>query len=329
VPFRYTATVDIPPTFELGNFTSLTAERRPAAVPDDEVERVLGRLRERAAQLRPIEDRGVVEAGDVVTLDITSRLDEGAPQTRNDVMLEAGSGAFDAALENQLIGRHVGATAEITVAYPDDHANSGLAGHSVAFAVALKSLHAKELPVLDDDFAKDHGDAESLTALRAKIRTDLEAHAHEEAENAMREAILDALVDTHAFDAPPSVVDRRADSMLASYGVRLPDGPEGAELVERLRKEVRPRAERDVRIDFILDAVATRENLTVSDADIDAAIEAQASRDRQPDRVRTLYARPEARQALRAQLLRTRAFEHVLGVATITDVPPEPRVAPS
>jgi trigger factor len=328
-PFRYTATVDVPPTFELVDLAAITAERRPAAVTDDEVERVLARLRDRAASLRPLEDRRVVEAGDVVTVDITSRLGDAAPQTRSDVMLEAGSGAFDAALENALVGGEVGVTAELAVTYPDEYGNAGLAGQTVAFTVVPKALHAKELPALDDEFAKDHGNAESLGDLRAKIRADLEAHAREEAENAMRETVLDALVERHRFEAPPSVVERRADTMLASYGVRMPDGPEGADLLERLRGEVRPRAERDVRIDFILDALAERERLTVSEEDVDAAIEAQAAHDRQPDRVRTLYARDEARQMLRVRLLRTRAFEHVLGVATIADVPPEPRVAPS
>lgn len=328
-PFRYTATVDVPPTFEIADLAGISAERRPAAVDDAEVERVLGRLRERAAQLRPIEDRDVVEPGDVVTADVTSRLGDAAPQTRNDVMLEAGSGTFDDALENRLVGCRVGSRAEIGVAYPDDYANAGLAGRRVDFVVEPKALHAKELPALDDDFAKDHGGAESLADLRAKIRTDLEAQAHDEAEHAMREAVLDALVAGHDFEAPPSLVDRRTDTMLASYGVRLPDGPEGSEVLERLRAEVRPRAERDVRIDFILDAVARREQLAVSAADVDAEIEAQAARDPRADRVRTLYAREEARDALRARLLRARAFEHVLGVATITDAPPQPRVAPS
>lgn len=328
-PFRYVATVDVPPTFELADLASITAERRPAAVADDDVERVLGRLRERAAQLRPVEDRDVVQAGDVVTVDVTSRLGEGEPQTRNDVMLEAGSGAFDAALENRLVGCRVGGEVDIEVTYPDDYGNAGLAGRTVAFAVAVKALHSKELPALDDDFAKDHGNAASLADLRTKIRDGLEAEAREEAEHAVRETVLDALAARHPFEVPPSVVEHRADAMLASYGVRLPEGAEGAELVERLRNEVRPRAERDVRIDFILDALAEREGLAVSDADVDAAIETQAAQDRQPDRVRTLYAREEARRVLRARLLRARAFEHLLGVAIITDVPPGPRVAPS
>lgn len=327
-PFRYTAIVDVPPTFELVDLATIAAERRAVAIGDDEVERVLERLRERAAQLRPIEGRAVAESGDVVTVDIASRLGDAPPQTRDDVMLEAGSGLFEAALENQLVGREIGQQAELEATYPDDYANAGLAGQTVHFTVNPKALHAKELPALDEEFAKDQG-AESLADLRAKIRADLEAHAREEAENAMREKVLDALVERHAFEAPPSVVDRRADAMLASYGVRLPEGEEGRELLERLRGEVRPRAEREVRIEFILDALAEREGLAVSDAEVDAEIEAQAARDRQPDRVRTLYARADARRMLRDRLVRARAFDHVLGAAAITEGAGEPRVAPS
>lgn len=328
-PFRYTATVDVPPAIELADLATLRAERRTAVVEDTDVEDVLARMRDRAAQLRPIEDRSEAAAGDVVTVDATSRLEGGEPQERKGVMLEAGGGSFDAALENQLVGRVVGDHVDVSVTYPEDYANAGLAGRTIAFAVAVKALHAKELPDLDDEFAKDHGNAESLADLREAIRADLEAHAREEAERAVRDVLLGALVEQHAFEAPPSVVDRRADTLLASAGVRVPESAEGAELLGRLRAEVRPRAEREVRVDFILDAIAEREGIAVSDADLDAEIDTQAAADRQPDRVRAFYAREEARHVLRTRLTRARAFEHVIGVATIVDVPAEPRVAPS
>jgi len=329
-PFRYTALVDVPPAVEIADLATIRAERRPVAVTDEDVDRVLERMRERSAQLRPIEDRAVVESGDVVTVDVTSRLDDNPPQTRTDVMIEAGTGTFEGAFENLLIGQSVGEHADLEVMYPDDYANGGLAGKRIAFAVDVKAIHAKELPELDDGFAAEQqAGVETLADLKAKIRADLEGHAASEAERGMRELVAEALVERHAFEAPPSVVEQRAEAMLSSYGVRLPEGPEGAELRERLLQEARPRAERDVRIDFILDAIAGREAFQVDESDIEAEIERQAESDRQPDRVRTFYAREEARDVLRRRLLRARAFEHVLGVATIVDVPPESRVAPS
>jgi FKBP-type peptidyl-prolyl cis-trans isomerase (trigger factor) len=128
---------------------------------------------------------------------------------------------------------------------------------------------------------------------------------------------------------PPSLVVRRSDAMLASIGVRLPDGPEAEELLARLREKVRPQSEREVRADLLLDAIATREQLEVSDADVQAEITAMAARERQaPERLRALYDRPEARDALRARLRRMRALEHVVSLARITSVRHNADIAP-
>jgi trigger factor len=319
---KYSATVDIRPVIAVGDTSGIDVARPVFEVDEADVDRVLASLRESVAQLRPIEDRTVVAAGDVVAINVATRLDGGEPQRREGALVEAGSGSFPQALEGQLVGQQKGARLTIEVPYPDDYGNAALAGKTVQFDVEIVDLKAKELPALDDEFAKDHGRAESLTDLRAKVRTDLEAQASARADAAVRDALLDQLVARHGFDVPPSLVDRRCDAMLASFDVRIPEGPEGAELLERLRVDVRPRAEREVRVDLVLDAVAAARGVTIDDTTLDAEIDTLARRQQQaPERIRAFYKRPEARHALRSRLGRERTLSLVLSEARVTAQP--------
>src|SRR4030095_11505780 len=165
-----------------------------------------------------------VEAGDVVTLSLGSRMEGAEPVRREGVLLEAGGGSFPLALERQLVGQHRGAHLTLEVPYPADYGNQSRGRRTVHFDVEIVDLRAKELPPLDDDFARDHGRSDTLDGLRARVRADLERQAHERAEGAVREAILDQLLARHPLEVPASLVDRRVDAMLASLDVRMPPG---------------------------------------------------------------------------------------------------------
>jgi trigger factor len=236
---RYSATVDVRPVISVGDLAAIEASRPEVQIADDDVARVLDSLREQVATLRPIEDRHVVESGDIVTVNLTSRLEGAEPVSREGVLLEAGAGTFPAALERQLVGLSRGAKTTLTVAYPADHQSTTLQGKTVAFDVEVVDLRAKELPPLDDDFARDHGRCESLEELRGRIRADLERQAHDRAEAAVREAIVDQLVGQHAFDVPQSLVERRIETMLAQLDVRLPDGTDREQTLRALGEQLR------------------------------------------------------------------------------------------
>ncbi len=315
---RFSAMVDVRPAIALGDLAGLEGQRPIPTVGDPDVDRVLAAMRESVAQLRPIEDRTVIEAGDVVTVDLVTRLEGGETSRREGVLVEAGAGGFPLALERQLVGQPLGTHLTVRVPYPSDYENAGLAGKTAEFDVGIKALRAKELPPLDDDFARDHGKAESLGGLRARIRADLERHAEERADAQARESVLQQLIGRHPFDVPPSMVTRRCDALLASLDVRLPEGPGREAALERLRAEVRPRAEQEVRAELLLDAVAAREDITVSDDAVSAEIGAIAARERQvPERIRAFYDRPEARAALHARLVRERALAQLMTHARI------------
>ena len=321
---KYSATVDIRPSIQVGDTSGIEVTRPIFEVTDADVEQVLGSLRESVAQLRPIEDRFVVENGDVVTVNVATLLEGSQPQRREGALVEAGSGSFPLALESQLVGQSKGAHVNLEVPYPADYGNTALAGKTVRFDVEVVDLKRKELPPLDDDFARDHGRAESLADLRAQIRTDLEAQASSRADAAVQDAVLEQLIARHGFDVPPSLVDRRSDALLSAYDVRIPEGPDGARLLERLRADVRPRAERDVRVDLLLDAIAAVRGVTIDDTAVDAEIDTLAQRQQQaPERIRAFYERPEARHALRSRIGRERTLSLVLSEAKVT-----PQVGP-
>jgi trigger factor len=315
---RYRATVEVRPAIVLADLAGIEVVRPKVSVGGEDVERVLDGLRESVAQLRPVEDRTVVEAGDIVSVDLTSRLDGEEPVSRSGVLIEAGSGSFPLALERQLVGQHRGARLSVTVPYPGDHPNPGLAGKTAAFDVQIGDLRTKELPPLDDDFARDHGRCGSLAELRERLRADLEREAETRADDAVREAVLEQALARHSFAVPPSLVERRADALVASLGLRLPEGAEGEQARAAVRAQVHPRAERQVRAELLLDAIVDRDRTEVSDAEVTAEVEAIAAREhRVVERIRALYQRPEARAALRAKLARERALTGVIATAKV------------
>lgn len=314
----YKATVDVRPQIVLTDMQGLEVGRPSAEVSDEQIERVVNSMRESAATLLPIEDRGVVESGDVVTVDLSTTLDGGQPVRRADVMLEAGAGTFPEALERQIVGQHKGARLDLQVPYPEDYGNASLAGKTAAFEVEIRDLRQKKLPDLDDDFARDHGRAESLADLRGKIRVDLEHRAGHEADNAVRQGVVEQVIDRHVFEVPASMVARRTEYLLSSLDLRLPEGSEGQTLAERLREQLRGRAEREVRAELVLEAIASRDGIAVEDHEVTAEIDEMAQREQQaPERLRAFYDRPEARAALQARMVRERVIENLVASARI------------
>jgi trigger factor len=325
---RYSATVEVRPPIVLGDLSGLEASRPATTVTEADVDRIVERLRESVAHLRPLEDRATIEAGDVVTVDIESRLPGAEPVRREGVLLEAGTGSFPLALENQLTGQHRGARLSLRVPYPRDYGNPGLAGKTAEFEVEVKELRVKELPPLDDDFARDHGRSASLAEFRATVRADLEREAAARADQAVREAVLDQVIARHPFDVPPTLVERRTHALLETLDVRLPEGENAERAHAQLHAQLRPRAERQVRAELLLDAVASREGITVTDAEVRSEIDALVRRERQPaEKVRALYERPEAQAALRSRLARERALAALVAVANVMPAPGAESVA--
>lgn len=325
-PLRYSVTIEVKPDVVATGYHGLEADRRVREVTDTDVEGFLNDLRESLAQLRPIPDRVVTQGGDMATIDYEARIGDRIAGRGEARVVEVEAGGATTSLGAHLVGITVGVPVDFAIDYPSDHANAELAGQSVAFHVAVKSLAAKEVPPLDDEFAKDHGECDTLDALRQRVRQQLEAVAARDADGALRASLMDQLISAHQLEVPRSMVARRTDVLveefLDSLGSRRPPASREADLRARLHEELHERAQQQVKASLLLEAIARQEQLSVSDDELDVQIDRVLERaGNARERVRALYHEPAARMRLRAQLLQERALDRVVEHARVKTVP--------
>ncbi len=328
---RYSATVEVRPDVVATGYAGLRVERPLRTVVDQDVDAFLENLRQSAAQLHPISDRTVAQPGDVAIVDYEAR-SNARLLGRAEARLVAVSTDSTEGIGGHLDGAEVGRAVEYGVDYPEDHSNPDLAGKHVEFHVLVKSLAHKEVPALDDEFAKTHGGSDTVAELRERVRRQLETTALREADGAARAALVDQLVGSHTVEVPRAMVERRvealAEYLFDSLGPRRPPASREAEVRAQLRGELEPRATAQVKASLILDAIAAQEGLEVADADLDAQIEQLAQHaGNAAARMRALYQDANARASLRARMLQERALDLVLDRAEVRTVAPTSSVA--
>src|SRR5436309_614423 len=219
-PLTFTASFDTVPEFDPGDLSTIALRRADVAIGDEAVEGALGRLRDRAARFEPVEGRGV-DHGDTVVLDLERRDVSGAPDTHKDVSIELGAKANPPGFDEQLLGLEPGATKSFTIHYPADYPIEELANTDVSYTVMVKALKRRVLPELDDEFAKDLGDFETLDALRARVRAALEHEARHAAEREIRAELMKQLASRVPFELPASLIERELDRRVEDFARRL------------------------------------------------------------------------------------------------------------
>ncbi|HYM22204.1 MAG TPA: trigger factor, partial [Vicinamibacterales bacterium] len=223
-PMTFTASFDTVPVFEPGDLSSISLRRPVVAIDDAAVDGALERLRDRAARFEPVEGRGI-DHGDAAVLDIVRR-EAGstqAPIVNKDVQVELGGKANPPGFDAQLLGLAVGAHKTFDVQYPQDYPIGELAGTTVSYTVDVKGIKRKVRPELDDEFAKDLGEFDTLAALRTRVREDLEHEARHEADREVRAELMKQLAARLPFEAPASLVDREVDRRIEEFARRLID----------------------------------------------------------------------------------------------------------
>jgi trigger factor len=320
-PLRYSATIEVKPAVLASAYDGIEVERSVRQITDADVELFVEELRDSFAQFRPVTDRTRAAAGDVATIDYEARGD-GRPLARGQNRRVAVGGDQPTDIGFHLVGAEIGHPREFEVDYPDSHAAQDLAGRKVTFRVEVKGLATKEIPALDDDFAKDHGNCETLGELRRRVRERLEEAAAHDADAAVRSGLMDRLIANHDFEVPSAMVERRASALaeevLESLGPRRPPASREAEVRQRMREELVPRARAEVKGALILEAIASQEHLSVSDDEIDEQIDRLADRAGSArERLRALYREPAARLSLRTRILQERALDLVLQRARV------------
>jgi len=317
---------EIKPEIELGKYIGVEVERVKLPVTDAQVEEALKRLQESHARLEPLERRELVERGDFVVVDLTASIagkpfPEGSAQNYT---IEVGAQRELPEFEDGLVGLTVGTETVIQVPFPPDHHNRQIAGKTVTFAVTIREIKHKVLPALDDEFAKDQGEYGSLEELRAAVRKRLEEELKQVEDEDLKEKILTRLIETHPFTPPIAMVERQTRYLIErqqqSRTSRHEADLETPPTNEQLRKELESRAVRQVKATLLLEKISQKENIEVSERELQERIEilARAAGDRAKT-VREFYSRREARDDLRAQMVFDRALRFLLARAVITD----------
>lgn len=328
--FTYSATVEIFPEVTVKDFTGLEVKKEQYQFKEDVIDARLQEMRESVAQMMPVEGRATA-MGDFVTLDFVGSFD-GVPfenGSAEDFVLELGSGRFIPGFEEQVIGLESGAQKELKVTFPQDYSHAEFAGKEATFAVTVKEIKAKELPALDDDFAKEFGEFETLAELRAKLTEYDEKREKARIETDLRERLVKALIDRNSLDVPESLVAKQLDSMLESTKQRLSQQRLSLEMMgldeAGYRVRFRDVAESQVKGALLLESLAKQEGIAVSDADLEARLVQIAEQSGQnAETVKKYYMQNEqARENISAQVREDKAIDFLLERAEITEVPRE------
>ncbi|MGH9331455.1 MAG: trigger factor [Vicinamibacterales bacterium] len=320
-PLTFTAAFETVPPIDPGEYAAITLRKTPLAIEETAVDQALDRLRERAARFEPVEDRAV-GGGDTVVVDLERTGADGQPEKHENVSVEVGAPANPPGFDAELAGLRVGESRQFTLTYPGDYAIKELAGSSVAYGVAVRAIKRRVVPPLDDEFAKDLGEYDSLDALRGRVREDLEHQALHEADRELRADMLRQLASRVGFEAPASLVDREIDRRVEDFVRRLTEqqiDPMRTNINwEEFRDRQREPAAEAVRGALVLDEVARREGLTVGDTEVSREVERYAERTgRAVEAVRARLDKEGGTARLYTGLRREKAIDFLLTRVTI------------
>ena len=318
----FTASFETLPPFELGDFSTVSLTRKSTAVSDESVSDALQRLRERAARYDVVEGRGIVD-GDIVTVDIDRTDSNGARDSHKDVAIELGAKANPPGFDEQLLGLENGASKSFTIKFPADYPNGELANTDVSYTVSVKAIKRRNLPELDDEFAKDMGEFENLDALRTRVKADLEHEAQHSAEHDMRGELMKQLAARVPFEIPAALIEREIDRRLEDFAGRLMqqnvDPREAGIDWGAFRESQREVAREAVGGALVLDEVARKESIEVSDGEIEKEIERYAQRSgRTPAAVRAALEKEGGISRIYAGLRREKSVDYIMARATIS-----------
>jgi trigger factor len=283
---HYKAEFEVAPEFELKDVRELSAAYADPQVNDADVDERIGRLREQKAEYVNIDPRPV-ENGDfaVVVLESLSGV-EGQPVRQDDVQLHVGSEDTMPAFSENLLGMQPEEEKEFDVTYPEDFGQERLAGKTVRFRMNLKGIRRKELPELNDEFAKDLGDFQNLEELRDAVRKTIFREREAEAVQKAKNELIDKLVATHDFPVPEAFIERQIENQVEQY-VRTLAGqgidPRHLKLDwAKVKETQRDKAIRDVKASLLLDKLAERESIYATQDEVDREVQAIAKREREP-----------------------------------------------
>ena len=275
--FIYTAEVTVYPEVELGEYKGLSVEKKTYEVTEEEVAKKLKEMQEKNARVESKEE-GTVENGNIAVIDFKGFVDGEAFQggEGHDYSLEIGSKTFIDTFEEQLVGAKVNDTVEVNVTFPENYGKEELNGKPAKFEVTIKEIKVKELPELDDEFAKETSEFDTIADLKADITTKLEATNTERADREFEEAVINAVAENAKVEIPVVMIEKEVDKMVQNLEQRLQYQGLNLEQYfqftgtdeEKMREYMRENAATKVKVDLVLEAVEKAENIEATEEEI-------------------------------------------------------------
>jgi len=321
-PFRFKTTFEVLPKIELKNYKEIEVRERRVAVGDDDVRKMLEELQQ-SRTLLVVEEGRKAASGDVLVADIEGTPEDGEPFRRERLMIELGATDNLPAFNEQLEGLAAGEEKVFSVDYPQAYAAKELAGKTVAYKITVHEVKRREVPEIDDEFAKDLGEFDNLDALKTRIREDLEVRQRREIDAEVRQSLLQKLLTDHPLVLPEALVEQEIRQRLEELARNLVMQGIDLEKADLDWKDVREKQEgparKSVHARLLLDAVARAEDLKVSDEDLDARIKHDALQlGQKPAELRRRMERSGGPETLINQLLREKSLDLIKSSANIS-----------
>ena len=274
----YTAEITVYPEVKLGEYKGLEVKKPSYEVADEDVENEIKNMQEKNARVEVKPADQAVEKGDIAVIDFKGFIDGNAFEggEGKDYSLEIGSGSFIDNFEDQLVGAKVGDEKKVVVTFPENYGKEDLNGKEATFEVKVNEIKVKELPVVDDEFAKDVSEFETVDELKADIRKKMEEHNTERAKRELEEAVITAAIDCTEIDLPEVMVEKEIDAMIKDLEMRLKY--QGLTLdqymeytsnsIDKVRDLMKENAERKGRGDLVLNAISEAENIEATEEEL-------------------------------------------------------------
>lgn len=329
-PFKYSALVEVMPEVLLTQYTGLEITKERYTFDPQKIEDEIERMRDGMAQLVPVDADATVEKGHSVTIDYAFSVEEFPEENTSaeNAVVEVGAHRLLPEFEDQLVGMKCGESKHITVTLPEAYRNPQVAGKVGTFMVTLNEIKRKELPELNDEFAQQFGEFETVEQLREKMTEYHQQHEQNRIEQEQREAVIQALIEKNPLDVPQSMVNRQVEQMLQNLKNRLKSRNMSMEMMGMddagFRERVRDSAADKVRGGLLLMALIEKEDFTVSEEEIQKRYEQMAAGNEEMlERIKEHYSTTRSAQhSLIAELKEDKAVRFLLDNAVITEVEP-------
>ncbi|MCU6698547.1 trigger factor [Laedolimicola ammoniilytica] len=323
-PFIFTAEVAVKPEVTLGQYKGIEVEKADTTATDEEVAAEIDKEREANSRTITVEDRAVQD-GDMTVIDFEGFVDgkafEGGKGT--DYPLTIGSGAFIPGFEEKLVGAEIGKEVEVDVTFPEEYHAKELAGKPAVFKCTVKEIKVKELPELDDDFAQDVSDFDTLEEYKADVRKKVEEKKAADAKAKKEDAVIEKIIEGATMEIPDAMVETQAERMVDEFAQRLQMQGLSMEQymqftggnVQAMVEQSKPQALKRIQSRLVLDAVVAAENLTATDEEVDAELGRMAEQYKmETEKLKEMFAEEDLK-SIRDDLAVQKAVELVTDAA--------------